>query len=514
MNFKIVLFIALLICISVHSSTVKVNTTTRFMIDQYSRSIIYHGVNVVYKIPPYYPNYITFNTNNSFTTQDMQNLNDWGMNVIRLYVAWEGTEPIRGSYNLTYLDVIRNITRDCVQYNISVLLDLHQDVLSRKFCGEGMPNWAVNRTSFADPQTYSFEYDQEGYPSLSDCQQNIFATYYYTYDVASAFQTLYNNTNGLTDSFVALWRQIADYMKDEPNVIGYELINEPFFGDIYNDPNLLISGVADAEWLTPLYQKTNDQIRTVDNNTIIFFESTYDPLSLGFTQGPGGPEYNDRQLFAYHVYCQDQNGDPENRLFCSLDDYNTFYRCEQLGQKLNISTFITEFGAVSDSSAGIDELIYITQSADQYLRSWIYWQYKYYYDLTTSSIPPNAESFYDSNGDLQVNKVMTLAYPYVYATCGVPLQSKFDYFSHILTYTYRAYPSCGGTWTELYLNEEYYYPNGFSTHITNCEACTLQQYKTSYYALTHSNEVKGDDYIISIMITPSNHQNIEAIIEI
>ena len=26
-------------------------------------------------------------------------------------------------------------------------------------------------------------------------------------------------------------------------------------------------------------------------------------LPAGFTEGPGGEEYNDRQAFSYHVYC-------------------------------------------------------------------------------------------------------------------------------------------------------------------------------------------------------------------
>ena len=29
------------------------------------------------------------------------------------------------------------------QYGIYSLLDCHQDVLSEKFCGEGVPDWAV-----------------------------------------------------------------------------------------------------------------------------------------------------------------------------------------------------------------------------------------------------------------------------------------------------------------------------------------------------------------------------------
>ena len=33
------------------------------------------------------------------------------------------------------------------KYGINVLLDMHQDVLSAKFCGEGIPDWAVDTGS-------------------------------------------------------------------------------------------------------------------------------------------------------------------------------------------------------------------------------------------------------------------------------------------------------------------------------------------------------------------------------
>ena len=32
-------------------------------------------------------------------------------------------------------------------YNLHVLLDMHQDVLSPKFCGEGAPDWAIETGS-------------------------------------------------------------------------------------------------------------------------------------------------------------------------------------------------------------------------------------------------------------------------------------------------------------------------------------------------------------------------------
>lgn len=56
-----------------------------------------HGVNVVYKPFPFYPpNLDTFDPNDSFSFEDLRNLKKWGLNVIRLHVAWEGVEPAKG----------------------------------------------------------------------------------------------------------------------------------------------------------------------------------------------------------------------------------------------------------------------------------------------------------------------------------------------------------------------------------------------------------------------------------
>jgi len=52
------------------------------------------------------------------------------------------------------LGKLQEIIRLCAKYNISVLLDSHQDALSRKMCGEGFPDWAIrtkNETAFPHP---------------------------------------------------------------------------------------------------------------------------------------------------------------------------------------------------------------------------------------------------------------------------------------------------------------------------------------------------------------------------
>lgn len=81
---KAVIFLAL-VCLF---ASIKVNPNNSMFMDQYNRYTVYHGVNAVYKIFPFYPNLTHFDTNYSLTNQDLYNLKHWGMNVIRLHCAW------------------------------------------------------------------------------------------------------------------------------------------------------------------------------------------------------------------------------------------------------------------------------------------------------------------------------------------------------------------------------------------------------------------------------------------
>ena len=125
--------------------TIKVDPQNSLFVDSFNRSVIFHGVNAVYKTHPFHPNLVEFSSNDSLTDQDLRNLKHWGMNSIRLHAAWEGVEPQKGVYNYTYVETLRDILRKCHQFGISVLLDAHQDLFARQFCGEGLPVWAAQR---------------------------------------------------------------------------------------------------------------------------------------------------------------------------------------------------------------------------------------------------------------------------------------------------------------------------------------------------------------------------------
>jgi endoglycosylceramidase len=112
-------------------------------VDDTGRERYFHGVNVVNKGAPFVPDTVTFDPYMSYTEKDAAALESVGLNVIRLGVMWAGVEPQRATFNQTYLDQIAKIVNISAAHGVYSLFDMHEDVLSEKFCGEGTPSWAA-----------------------------------------------------------------------------------------------------------------------------------------------------------------------------------------------------------------------------------------------------------------------------------------------------------------------------------------------------------------------------------
>ena len=73
--------------------------------DSFNRTVIFHGVNVVYKVPPYLPSLDgEWDPEHSLNRKDIEDLRSWGMNFVRLGVMWEAVEREPGVYDTAYLD--------------------------------------------------------------------------------------------------------------------------------------------------------------------------------------------------------------------------------------------------------------------------------------------------------------------------------------------------------------------------------------------------------------------------
>jgi endoglycosylceramidase len=141
------------------------------LVDEYGRQRIFHGVNVVVKTAPYLPVTIgPFNTNNTLVDADYAFLARYGFNMIRLGVMWPGVTPTpptpqhpNNNINATYLSAIAAIVNNARAHGIYSLLDLHQDLFARRYCGEGAPDWALSNegglASFPLPRKHGFTKD-------------------------------------------------------------------------------------------------------------------------------------------------------------------------------------------------------------------------------------------------------------------------------------------------------------------------------------------------------------------
>ena len=184
--------------------------------------------------------------------------------------------------------------------------------------------------------------------SLQDCSKLKWYAYYFAEATNAAFQMLYNNTDGeltfytpspfdlqvncpthsllgLLDSMGRAWSVIADYFKEDANILGYELINEPWPGDVYADPGLFLPSNAAKKNLQPAYDHLNKAIRAKDDQhrysscmenacgifrecfllciCSVYFEGvTWEGHTSGFDHVPGGDEYRNRSVLSYHFY--------------------------------------------------------------------------------------------------------------------------------------------------------------------------------------------------------------------
>jgi endoglycosylceramidase len=212
---KMKLFILFVIAISVlHTilatqSKIKVNPVTHQFVDEFGRVNLFHGVNAVYKVAPWHPNVHGFDSNNSLSDIDAIHLKKWGFNILRLGVMWPGVEPTtRGVYDQHYLDEIEKIVINMAAQNIYVILDLHQDLWHRKFCGEGVPDYVYNICKSDEPKDTklfpapvgnftSYPIDSNGDPTLDWCLETAFFEFYLSSEVGAGFQCLYDNTDNL-----------------------------------------------------------------------------------------------------------------------------------------------------------------------------------------------------------------------------------------------------------------------------------------------------------------------------
>ena len=232
--------------------------------DEYGRILVLRGVNLggSSKVP-FGPNGPTWNKTGFYdhrhvsfvgrpfplieADEHFTRLRVWGFTFLRFLVTWEAVEHEGpGIYDREYLDYLYAVIKKAGEYGIDVFIDPHQDTWSRFSGGDGAPGWTLEAAGFDLTRIHSTGaavlHQEQGdpYPRMvwpTNASKLACGTMFTLFFAGNDFAPQLK-VDGvpvqeyLQSHYIGALRQVALRLRDLPNVIGYDTINEPSNGFI------------------------------------------------------------------------------------------------------------------------------------------------------------------------------------------------------------------------------------------------------------------------------------------
>jgi len=372
----------------------------RWLIDARGRAVVLHGVNMVYKRPPYHA------AATGFGADDARFLRREGFNTVRLGLIHKGVEPTPGGYDDAYLAQVARSVDALSKQGIFTLLDFHQDLYNERFQGEGLADWAVQDDGLPAQPQVGFPGNYAAMPALN-----------------RAFDHFWANDPGpggvgLQDRYADAWRHVAQRFRGRMRVMGYDIFNEPWPGSAWPAcANPTGCQAFDQQQLTPFSRRVAKRIRQVDRRNLVWYEpNVLFDFGADTNHGDTGP----RAGMSFHDYCL-SGGD------CGELEERPFANAEAQAGRAADALLLTEFGATDDLGS-IERMV---QRADSHMVGWQYWHYCGCEDPTTSGSGSTQAVVIDpkrppSGDNVKSAKLAVLARPYPQAIAGTPRAWRFD----------------------------------------------------------------------------------------
>lgn len=371
---------------------------------------------------------------------DFAQLASWGVNVIRLPIAWDYLEPEPNQFDESYLsEQVDAVIGFAEAHGIRVVIDMHFFFWSRCIGGLGAPEWIC---------------DGHNYPSgeggLLQATCDFFRVEGGTRPPARA-----SDGRLLREHFLDAWRLVVRHYAGDPRVIGWDYFNEPFgfcFG--------LTGGAFERDALHPLYRRMRE-IAAEENAERPFFYEPHVTRNVGFapTLEPFGPDV----VYAPHIYGsgggsaeQAYDGDVE----ALRADYDAaIAEAVTLGGPL----FVGEYGGNADGGPGFLEAteLFLRDTyaeLDRRLIGGTVWAY----------FPGgNGFSVVDADGNEKGELVDMIARPYARRIAGIPTAMGFDVDTKEFNVSFRNDDARRPPDpTEIFVPATRHYPNGFEVEVT------------------------------------------------
>ena len=358
------------------------------LVDAAGRTVLIHGLNSVAKSEPF----LSTVTPTAIGDATFERLAADGFNGIRLGVWPAAVSPAPGVVDDDYVSRVRQVVDELGARGHWVILDFHQDVFW------GMPTWATLPGAAAlspDPPAGLDIGWAAAYASPRSTRQ--WDDWWDNAPVAPGL--------GMVDAYAIGVAAVAAATEDAPNVVGVELINEPYPGS-----DLIACGLSNCPGLDAATTRNNriitEAVRSVAPELPVWWtpQALFPVFSDSSMQGPG-PSDGPGGL-AFHTYClytdagEPTSPPPAASTLCEGVLDQAFNRAANLALRWRTPALLTEFGA---SASPLNATV-AARLADEHLFSWFHWASGRYPDVVESQI------------------VRTSAQ----ATAGVPLEQRFD----------------------------------------------------------------------------------------
>lgn len=174
--------------------------------DEFGRERIFRGVNLCIKDHRFNPRLIKREFN-----ECIKGVREIGADIIRLGITWALIEPKENEYNHEVIKIYKEFVKRCEKEGLYVILDMHQDLFSHRFYGDGVPSWAIDSRI-------------KGKKFLAVWAEG----YFYMNSVQQAFYDFWTNKNHIQDKFIRMWKFFSNEFNECENIIGLDYFNEPY----------------------------------------------------------------------------------------------------------------------------------------------------------------------------------------------------------------------------------------------------------------------------------------------
>jgi endoglycosylceramidase len=404
----------------------------RWLTDGDGRVLLVHGVNMVEKDAPYYPSAA------GFSDADAVWLSDNGFRVVRVGILATGLMPTPGVVDTSYIANVAATVKGLASHGIYSLIDFHQDGWGPLVGSDGFPAWMTLTGTAVNNLDAGFPLYYQDNPALQQ-----------------AFQSFWDDATGpdgkgLQENYAAMFGAVAAAFADEPYILGYDLLNEPWPGTTWsaclNDsagcPSL------DTGELGPLYAKAVTAIRGAGDHHLIFGEP-FVLFNFGVSTTsipvPGDDSNAGMSFHVYPIAASESPGLIQNAVTWAESTH---------GALLN-----SEWGATEETSTLTTESL----ALDSALVPWIFWSF-------CCELVPSLDAA-PGGTNLVASTAATLVQPYPLAVAGTPEKLTIDPATQTLSFTWSTVRPGGGTFAPgtvtTFEAPALTYPKGYSVTVTN-----------------------------------------------